>query len=584
MDPETYQRIQGLLQAALELDSDERGSFLDEACGGNESLRQQVESLLVSYDHAGSFLESPAAQFGAPLVSDAHAKLAAGDALGPYRILSKLGSGGMGDVYLAQDTRLGRKIALKLLAATLIKDDERLRRFRQEASAASALNHPNILTIHEVGQTDSAHFIATEFIEGETLRERITRQPLPLIEALDIAIQIASALSAAHIAGIVHRDIKPENIMIRRDGYVKVLDFGIAKLTEKSDLAKDTDSEGATRILLNTIPGLIMGTVSYMSPEQARGIAVDPTTDTWSLGVVFYEMLTGHKPFEGRTMSHVIISILEKEPPPLAQYLQPAPDDLQRVLKKALHKAKDERYPTGEELLIDLKELKRDWEFQAKLKSEVMLARSLSQASGGLQPPAALPRSRKATIPNNLPAQITALIGREAEAGTIQKLIRQRGVRLVTLTGPGGTGKTRLSLEVGSNLLNDFADGVFFVPLAAVSDSSLVASAIAKTLGVKETSDKDLVENLKHYLTDKQMLLVLDNFEQALAAAPLVIELLGSAAELKILVTSRAVLHVSGEHQYPVPPLTLPEPKSVPPVEVLSQYSAVALLVNAREQ
>src|SRR2546421_5754636 len=371
MNPELYQRIQALLQSAMEHDSEERVSFLNEACAGDELLRRQVESLLVSYEQAGSFLESSAAQVGAPLVNDAHAKLAAGDAMGPYRILSQIGSGGMGDVYLAQDTRLGRKIALKLLSVSFTNDAERVRRFRQEAAAASALNHPNILTIHDVGQTSSAHFIATEFIEGETLRERLTRSKIPLTEALDIAMQIASALSAAQAAGIVHRDIKPENIMIRRDGYVKVLDFGIAKLTEQTLPTEDTDPEGVTKILLNTCPGMIVGTVAYMSPEQARGIAVDARTDIWSLGVVLYEILTGHKPFEGRTMSDVIVSVLEKEPPPLAQYLQPVPDDLQRILKKALHKETDERYQTLDELLIDLKNFKREVEFPANLKSSL---------------------------------------------------------------------------------------------------------------------------------------------------------------------------------------------------------------------
>src|SRR3989442_3568400 len=216
-------------------------------------------------------------------------------------------------------------------------------------------------------------------------------------------------------------------------------------------------------------------------------------------------------------MSNVIVATVKKKPPPLAQYLQPAPDDLQRILKKALHKERDERYQTVDELLIDLKNLKRKWEFQANLKSEGMLARSLSQASGDLQTPVSLTDSSRpetGTIPHNLPAQVTALIGRETEAGTVKKLLQQGRARLVTLTGPGGTGKTRLSLEVGAALLKDFADGVFFVTLASISDSSLVASAIAKTLSVKETSDHPLVESLKHYLNDKQMLLLLDNFEQ----------------------------------------------------------------------
>src|SRR5438128_4136216 len=278
MNPERYQRIQALLQSALERDSVERGAFLNEACAGDESLRRQIESLLVSYEQAGSFLESPAAQVGAPLVTSARAKLAAGDAVGPYTILSRIGSGGMGEVYLAQDRRLGRKIALKLLSASFTNNDERVRRFRQEASAASALNHPNILTIHEVGQTGSAHFIATEFIDGETLRQRLTRAQIPLTVALEITIQIGSALSAAHAAGIVHRDIKPENIMIRRDGYVKVLDFGIAKLTEGQTA---TDLEAPTIRQVQTAEGTVVGTAAYMSPEQARGLPVDARTDIW---------------------------------------------------------------------------------------------------------------------------------------------------------------------------------------------------------------------------------------------------------------------------------------------------------------
>src|SRR5437870_10031105 len=557
MNPETYQRIQALLQSGLAREPDERDSFLDEACAGDESLRRQIESLLVSYEQAGSFLEAPAAQIGAPLVTGARPKLAAGDAVGPYTILSRIGSGGMAEVYLAQDSRLGRKIALKLLPVSFANDAERVRRFRQEASAVSALNHPNILTLHEVGQTDSAHFIATEFIDGETLRQRLTRAQIPLAEAIDITIQIASALSAAHVAGIVHRDIKPENIMIRRDGYVKVLDFGIAKLTEQTGPAEAADPEGATKILLNTTPGMIMGTVTYMSPEQARGIAVGASTDIWSLGVVLYEMLTGHKPFEGRTMSHVIVSILEQEPAPLAQYMQPAPDDLQRIVKRALHKERDERYQTVDDLLVDLKGLKREWEFQAKLKSE---GKSDANYHGKTPTVSAGPSAQISEgHPNNLPAQLTPLIGREAEAKTVERLLRQGNARLVTLTGPGGTGKTRLSLEVGAGMLGDFEDGVFLVTLASINDPSLVASAIAKTLSIKETAERALVESLKDYFSDKQMLLLIDNFEQTLAAAPLVVELLGAAPQLKVLVTSRAVLHVSGEHQFPVPPLTVPD-------------------------
>lgn len=233
-----------------------------------------------------------------------------------YRILKKLGAGGMGEVYLAEDTRLGRKVALKLLSDELTRNEDRLHRFEQEARAASALSHPNILTIHDIGEEGSVHFIATEYIEGETLRQHMARTRMSLREALDVSVQAASALDAAHQAGIVHRDVKPENIMIRAGGHVKVLDFGLAKLTERPATA---DTEAPTIAQVDTDPGTVMGTTDYMSPEQARGMKVDARTDIFSLGVVIYEMVTGRRPFEGTTKSHVIVSILEKEPPPLAR-------------------------------------------------------------------------------------------------------------------------------------------------------------------------------------------------------------------------------------------------------------------------
>ncbi|MGH9882877.1 MAG: protein kinase domain-containing protein, partial [Pyrinomonadaceae bacterium] len=493
--------------------------------------------------------------------------------LGRYEIRSLLGKGGMGEVYLAHDTQLHRPVALKIISSGFIRDENRLRRFKQEALATSALNHPNIITIYEIGSEGDVEFIATEFIDGMSLRERLVSGALKFDEVLDLGAQIASALAAAHAAGIIHRDVKPDNIMIRQDGYVKVLDFGLAKLTEKGLEGRSSDPQAATKILIETSPGMIMGTVAYMSPEQARGLALGATTDIWSLGVVLYEMLTGHVPFKGKTMTDTIVAILGREPPPLAQYTAKAPDDLQQILTKALHKQTDERYQMVDDLLVDLRSLKREWEFQAKLKSvgKSDLLQDSPTVADSRGP--ALAASHR----HNLPAQITPLIGRKTEASTIKKLFRTGNARLVTLTGPGGTGKTRLSLEVGAEMLSDFQDGVFFVTLAPISDPSLVASAIAKTLSVKESFDRPLVESLKEHLREKQMLLLLDNFEQTLAAAPLVIELLAASPQLKILVTSRAVLHLSGEHQFPVPPLTMPDSKSMPPVEVLEQYSAVAL-------
>jgi eukaryotic-like serine/threonine-protein kinase len=280
-----------------------------------------------------------------------------GELFGRYEVRSQLGAGGMGEVYLAYDTQLDRSVALKVLPAEIATDHERMHRFVQEAKSASALNHPNILTIYEIGQTDSLHFIATEFIDGENLRQRMAHAPVRLSELLEIAGQIASALAKAHQSGIIHRDIKPENIMINRDGYVKVLDFGLAKLSCQPVL---TDAEAPTRVMINTEPGKVMGTTRYMSPEQARGLDVDARTDIWSLGVVLYEALTGHTPFEGTTTSDLIVSILEREPPPISRFTPDVPNQVERILRKALAKDREERYQVIKDLQIDLKNLKRE--------------------------------------------------------------------------------------------------------------------------------------------------------------------------------------------------------------------------------
>jgi serine/threonine protein kinase/Flp pilus assembly protein TadD len=290
-----------------------------------------------------------------------------------YRILDKLGSGGMGEVYLAEDTRLGRKLALKLLPADFTRDPDRVARFEQEARAASALNHPNIITIYEVGEHEGAHFIATEFIEGRTLRQLLPPGGMPLNSALEIAIQIAGALQAAHEAGITHRDIKPENVMIRPDGYVKVLDFGLAKLTERSDPKIDltkpakVDKEAATMLKPNTDPGTVLGTVTYMSPEQARGLRVDARSDVFSLGVMLYEMVAGAPPFDGATSSDVIAAILVREPAPISRLVAGIPSEFEWSLNKALRKERDDRYDTVRSFLSDLKLLKSRLDFETEL-------------------------------------------------------------------------------------------------------------------------------------------------------------------------------------------------------------------------
>lgn len=398
MKPEHWQQLDELFHSALEREPGERAAFLDDACARDESLRKQVEALLAADGKAGSFMESPAMEVEARAVAadpgNTESELGPGDTVSHYRIISSLGSGGMGHVYLAQDTVLSRQVALKLLPQAFTRDRDRLRRFQQEARAASALNHPNIITIYEIGQVDDRHFMATEFIDGTTLRQNFfdegkhrSGKPLRLLEVLNIAIQTADALAAAHEAGIVHRDIKPENIMVRRrDRYVKVLDFGLAKLTEDA-----VDPEAPTRAQVETSAGVVMGTASYMSPEQARGEQVDARTDIWSLGVVLYELLAGCGPFERSTPSEVIALILEREPPPLARFAREVPPELERIVNKALTKDREERYQTTKDVLIDLRRLRQQLEIKAEVErlatpgagSEVAATRDAKQPAVG---------------------------------------------------------------------------------------------------------------------------------------------------------------------------------------------------------
>ena len=368
MTPERWRQIEHLYHVALERDETERAVFLDEVCAGDEALRREVESLLASHDQADSFIESPPHDVAAAMFAGDQAQGLGGQMLGHYRIVSLLGAGGMGEVYLAEDTQLGRKAAIKLLPKEFTADRERVQRFRQEARTASATNHPNIITIFEIGQVDDLHFIATEFVDGQTLRQRLASRPLKLREALEIAVQTAGALTAAHEAGIVHRDIKPENVMVRRDGYVKVLDFGLAKLVEPRRTAGIADRETAIGDQFRTDPGRAIGTPRYMSPEQIRARQVDGRSDIFSLGVVIYELVAGRAPFTGDTPFDVIAAVLSEEAPLLRRFSRNIPDELERIVGKALAKDREQRYQTAKDLLIDLKNLKLELEFEAKLK------------------------------------------------------------------------------------------------------------------------------------------------------------------------------------------------------------------------
>jgi eukaryotic-like serine/threonine-protein kinase len=320
-----------------------------------------------------------------------------------YRILEKLGAGGMGKVYLAEDTKLGRKVAIKILSEEYTTNKDRLSRFEQEASAASALNHPNILTIYEVGVDEGRHFIATEYIDGVTLRRKAAASQLEIREILEIVIQIASALEEAHTAGIVHRDIKPDNVMVRRNGYVKVLDFGLAKLTEAYVEQSPYDTEAATKMLVQTDAGVVMGTSHYMSPEQARGKPIDARSDIWSLGVVLYELVTGRTPFEGETSTDVIVAITQKEPATLARFAPEVPAELDWIVTRALRKDREERYQTIKELLTDLRRLKQRLEFEAELERSVAPESfTRSTISGGVPASPTLPERAVATSEKTL--------------------------------------------------------------------------------------------------------------------------------------------------------------------------------------
>jgi serine/threonine protein kinase len=333
-------------------------------------LKAEAASLIRAYEQAGNFIEEPAIIENAPVLMGEIPDNKIGREIGPYRIVAPLGSGGMGEVYLAEDLRLKRRVALKILPP-YFASDSRLQRFQREARAASALNHPNILTIHEVGESDDAKFIATEFIDGDTLRELIARQQLTLEDVLDITRQVASALAVAHAAGIIHRDIKPENIMRRTDGIVKILDFGVAKLMEPQSYLSATERNDA----LQTETGVIVGTVAYMSPEQARGLSVDERSDIWSLGVVLYEMLTRSLPFAGATRMDTMVNILEREPPAI-QSAEGSPTELRHlghIVEKTLKKERNERFQSATELLADLRNARRELELAGILTGQTPL-------------------------------------------------------------------------------------------------------------------------------------------------------------------------------------------------------------------
>ncbi len=485
-----------------------------------------------------------------PSSSSQPSALLPGTRFGNYEILQRLGAGGMGVVYRAKDTRLEREVAIKTLSLEHGSHPDALSRFEQEARAACALNHPSIVTVYELGYVDGTRYIAMELVTGETLRELLASGPIPFRRAVAIAAQIADALDKAHAIGIVHRDLKPENLMVSGDATAKILDFGLAKLQRVQPVRDSDDSTAITE------RGTVMGTVGYMSPEQATGGEVDFRSDQFSLGSVLYEMVTGFPAFRKKTYAETTAAILRDEPERLGSRMLQAPPPFLWIVERCLAKDPKERYASTRDL-----------------------ARDLAAVRDRLADASARPLESR---PNNLPAQRTAFIGREHEAAALRQLLSRVDAQLVTLTGPGGIGKTRLALQVAGEAPAEFPAGICFVPLSAVSDHGLIASAIAQALRVHETGNQSPMENLKEHLSrlDQPMLLLLDNFEHLVAAAPLIAQLLTTAPKLKVVVTSQAPLHVYGEYEFPVPPLALPDLKSIPAPDVLSRLPAVALFVE----
>jgi predicted ATPase/serine/threonine protein kinase len=514
-----------------------------------------------------------------------------GKQISHYRILSELGSGGMGVVYQAEDIRLGRRVALKFLPQKLASDQRALKRFEREARAASSLNHPNICTIYEVEEHDHQPVIVMELLEGKSLKQRMSEGPISIEELLDFGIQTSDALESAHAKGIIHRDIKPANLFIVGQSRMKILDFGLAKVCGAAATSDLPEEESLT------LDGIIPGTTSYMSPEQVRGEEIDTRSDLFSLGVVLYEMATGQKPFVGKNRVLLMDAILNAKPTFLPSNANPPlPPALETVIARALQKKRDKRFQHAAELCSELKRIK------ASIENAISIAPNAAPAKPDARPPGGLltryfsrefaairdhfaEKPVKPVEPHlmNLPAQRTTFVGRKKEVAAVKELLMRQDVRLVTVTGPGGIGKTRLAVQAASELVDRFSGEIHFVPLASLGDPGLIASVIVQTLGIPEAGGHSAMEILKRQLQDASrapMLLLLDNFEHLVQAASCVADLLAMAPILKIMVTSQAALHVYGEHEFPVPPLAMPDSRFKASVEALSEYPAIALFVQ----
>ena len=455
----------------------------------------------------------------------------------------------MGQVYRATDTKLKRQVAIKILPPSVAADHDRLARFQREAEVLASLNHPNIATIHDIGESAGVRFIVMEYVEGHTLAEKIAGGSLAVGEILDIAVQVADALEAAHTKGITHRDIKPGNLMLTPRGQVKVLDFGIAK-TVRGEGAPET---GEVTTNTQTAVGLVIGSVPYMSPEQVLGHEVDHRSDLFSLGVTLYELATGRHPFAGVTATETMDRILHAQPLPIATLDDGFLSELERITFKCLEKGLSRRYQSARDLMADLRELR--------------------QRDGSDRR-----RSFGDHRRHNLPAQLTSFVGRQREIEEIRPLLGS--TRLLTLTGAGGCGKTRLALQVAAELIDDFRDGVWLVDLAPLSDPDLVTPSVASVFKVQDGPSRPLAEGVCNYLRSRQVLLVMDNCEHLIAACARLAEILLLASPgSRILATSRESLGLSGETVWRVPSLSVPSPQGTS-TEAVARSEAACLFID----
>lgn len=565
MDDDRWRRVCSLFGDALERDLEGRAALLDDA---DPELRRDVESLLAAHEGTGS-LDRLAAQMDgmrraalagatrAPSAASAGARapsagLAPGQRLGRHEIRARLGTGGMGEVYRAFDTRLRREVAIKIVGRGVQRRTGALQRFEQEARAASALNHPNIVTVYDIGEESSSPYIVMELVEGASLRQLLWG-PWPVELLQHVAVQIADGLVAAHEQRIVHGDLKPENILLNRQGIAKILDFGLAQFRIAAGPLSPLEIRPADR---RSSQDALLGTPGYLSPEIVRGDPADERADQFSLGAVLYEMATGTEAFHGKTSLETLELTLRFDPRPLEEARSDLPPAFARAVMRCLRKEPAGRHASTRELLEELQVARRR-------------TAPLARAAPALRPAA-------------LPAQRTRLIGRARELQEIDRLVSEGKVRLLTFTGPGGIGKTRLALEAAQVVSRRFGGGVFFVPLAAIRDAALVATAIAQGMGGIVTAARPALASIIGYVrgTGAPTLLVLDNFEQVLDAAPVVSDLLAACPDLTVWATSREVLHLYGEHRFPVSTLELPARDRPPPPERMAEVPAVALFVE----